>query len=129
MCENCGINHETSELEDQAALSGFLDRLVFNELGSNSDPEPITSYMEERKLTPELELTGELYGKPWAVRVAQIPLDQIKEEDREHGSQWWAMDGYYDGELVRSTKGAPPEPVSAAEAAEIFAEYHFDYGM
>jgi hypothetical protein len=148
MCENCGINHETNELEDQDILNNFLARLVEEDNNTDSvgdldgdlfamlasllgnepeEQEPMSSYMEERGLTPEFTLAGELYGKTWEVKVAEIPLDQIKEEDRVHGSQWWVLDGYYDGELVRSTEGAPPEPVTAEEAAKTYAEYHFDF--
>jgi len=149
MCENCGINHETNQVEDQDTLNDFLDRLVnsdntisdddttgdggdlfallANIFGAVEEPEPISSYMEERGLKPEFTLAGSLYGKTWEVKVAQIPLDQIEEEHREHGSQWWALDGYYDGELVRSSEGAPPEPVTAEEAAKTFAEFHFDF--
>lgn len=133
MCENCGISHDTNELEDQDALDSFLDRLIDESdllsILANlfGEPEPVASFMEERGLTPEYELTGELYGKPWAVKVAQIPLSEISEEFQDKGSQWWALDGYYDGELVRSTEGTPPEPVTAEEAAKIYAEYHFDY--
>lgn len=144
MCESCGINHDTNELEDQDALSAFIGRLtgevesddnpdaLFTLLaslfgGEEEDPEPVGSFMEERGLTPEFELSGEFMGKPWTVKVAQIPLDEIEEEHKIHGSQWWAMDGYYDGELVRSSEGAPPEPVTAKEAAEVYAEFHFDY--
>lgn len=141
MCENCGINHDTNELEDQDALNGFLSRLIGDgESDDNStddlftllaslfgEPEPVVSFMEERGLTPEFELSGESMGKPWTVKVAQIPLDQIEEQYRDKGSQWWALDGYYDGELVRSSEGAPPEQVTAKQAAEVYAEFHFDY--
>lgn len=144
MCENCGINHDTNELEDQDALNAFLGRLtsevedesgtedLFSLLaslfGGSDEPEPgTTSFMEDRGLTPEFELSGEFMGKPWTVKVAEIPLSDIDEEFKDKGSQWWAMDGYWDGELVRSSEGAPPEPVTAKQAAEVYAEFHFDY--
>lgn len=128
MCENCGINHDTSELEDQDALNAFLVRLasLFGDQ-LEEDPEPVGSFMEERGLTPEFELSGELMGKPWTVKVAEIPLDQLDEELKDKGSQWWVLDGYWDGELVCSSEGAPPEPVTAKQAAEVYAEFHFDY--
>lgn len=145
MCENCGINHDTNELEDQDALNAFLGRLVSGDEGDDSSTddlfsmlaelfggeeevqEPLVSYMDERGLTPEFELNGEFMGKPWAVKVAQIPIEDIEEEHRDKGSQWWTLDGYWDGKLVRSSEGAPPEPVTAKQAAEVYAEFHFDY--
>lgn len=123
MCENCGINYDTNELEDQDALVRLLTTLT----ALFGESEPVVSFMEERGLTPEFELTGEIMGTPWTVKVAQIPLDQVEEQYQDKGSQWWAMDGYWDGELVRSTEGTPPGPVTAEEAAKIYAEYHFDY--
>lgn len=144
MSENCGINHDTNELEDQDALSAFIGRLSESAPTGNPDEdlftllaalfggeeevqEPLVSYMDERGLTPEFELSGELMGKPWTVKVAEIPLSEIDEEFGDKGSQWWALDGYWDGELVSSSEGAPPEPVTAKQAAEEYAEYHFDY--
>lgn len=142
MCENCGINHDTNELEDQDALNAFVDRLIGAEEEVNDlyammeslfgaevpEVEALSvSCIQERGLTPEFELTGEAFGKPWTVKVAEIPLDQIEEEERVHGKQWWALDGYWNGKLVRSTEGAPPEPVTAKEAAQAYAEYHFEY--
>lgn len=119
MCENCGINHDANDLFSMlASLFGGEEEEV---------QEPLVSYMDERGLTPEFELSGEFMGKPWTVKVAEIPLDDVEEEYKSHGSQWWVLDGYYDGELVRSSEGAPPEPVTAKEAAEVFAEFHFDY--
>lgn len=118
MCENCGINHDTDDL---------FSMLATEQAGEEAAQEPPVSFMDERGLTPEFELSGELYGKPWTVKVAEIPLSEIEEEHKSHGSQWWALDGYYDGELVRSSEGTPPEPVTAKQAAEVFAEYHFDY--
>lgn len=120
MCSNCGINHDTNELEDQEAFDAFLDRLL---LGSG----PVESFIEERGLTPEFEMSGELNGKTWTVKVAEIPLENVEDEYRDRGDQWWALDGYYDNELVVSSEGAPPEPVTAEEAAQVYAAYHFDF--
>lgn len=119
MCEHCGINHETNELEDQDAFDAFLDELL--------NPPAPTDYLQERGLTSEYDLTGthELIGD-WKVSVALVPKDQVEEEYRHH-EQWWVLQGYVGDKLEVSTEGAPPEPVTAKLAAEIYAEYHFGY--
>jgi hypothetical protein len=145
MCNNCGINHATGELENEDSLSDFLTRLVASGGSDNTaedtsveeiaallasifgEPEAPVDYIAQHGLTEDFELNGTLNGKLWRVAVAEIPLDKIDEVDRQHGSQWWALTGYYDGEPVVSTEGAPPEPVTAKQAAEAYAEYHFDY--
>lgn len=140
MCENCGINHDTNELEDQGALNGFLSRLIdgvglddsstddlFNMIASLFDePEPMEDLFAKHSLTSEYDLFGsnELVND-WKVSVVKVPAD-TPEDSELHGFDW-VLQGYHEGNLVASTAGTPPEPVTAREAAQVFAEYHFGY--
>lgn len=62
MCSNCGINHETNELEDQDAFNAFLDRLF-----GDIEPEAPTNFMEEYRTEPDVTLSGD----SWKIEVAK----------------------------------------------------------
>lgn len=117
MCQNCGVNHDTLEIEDEGVMIDFMNLLF----GTPVD------HIAERGLKSDYDLFGSNEkAQNWKVSVALVPKDQV-EEEHSHHEQWWALSGYVDGKLVVSTEGAPPEPVTAEEAAKIYAEYHFAY--
>lgn len=123
MCEEC-----VNDLVYAGAETG-TDDLMSLLASLFGEPEAAVDYLAERGLTSEFDLNGEFDNKPWTVSVAQIPVDAEGEISPFDHTQRWVMQAYYDGELVRSTEGAPPEPVTAQKAAEVYAEFHFDYGV
>lgn len=122
MCEECDKVLGSIDEEGKFDLQAFTDLLF-------GVPEA-TDFLAERGLESEFTLTGSFddgTGDTWEVRVAQIPAEDVEETNPFGHNQWWVLQAYVNGKLERSTEAAPPEPQTAEQAAEVYAEWHFDY--
>lgn len=121
MCEEC-----RKDLVEDGVPQDQIDEVMALLASVFGEPEPPVDYFTKHGLTGEYDLFGsnELVND-WKVSVSKIPAD-IGEDNELNGFDW-VMQGYHEGNLVVSNAGTPPEPVTAREAAQAFAEYHFGY--
>ena len=118
MCTNCGINHETSELEDQDAFDAFLNRAF-------SVPE-VRDYMAEYRTEPDVTLTGPFNGGEWRVEVAKLGGTSDVDKLYEVG-EVWIVNVYTEDQLDQSAAIEASKPISTRQVAEEFAEFRFGY--
>lgn len=94
MCQNCGVNHETMQLEDVDSTMDFLSRLF----GGAVD------YFAKTGTAPELEESGEHKGEEWTIKIAVVGGGEVGKSYPE-GTDW-IIQLYIDGELAESQCGA-----------------------
>ena len=111
MCSNCGINHDTNELENQEAFDAFLSRL-FDGFG----PVEPTDYFAEYRTESEYDVTGTDEVGDWKISVAKVGGGTVGKE-YPTGEQW-LFHAYRNGELTDSMLGTAPEPMTHVKAAE-----------
>lgn len=119
MCENCGINHETSELEDKDAFDAFVGRLA----GMIS----VTDRMAEYRTEPDVTLTGDPeFGENWKLAVAKLGGTSDVNKVYEVG-EMWIVNTYRGDVLTESIVVESIEPQSTQKVAEAFATHRYDY--
>lgn len=116
MCENCGINHETNELENQDALNAFLDQLF----GAAS--ADVTNYMDEYRTEPDVTVTGEY----WKIDVAKSGGTSDVNKAYEPGEEW-IINVYEDDVLTDSMVVDAVSPKTTQQVANEFAGHLFGY--
>ena len=117
MCENCGINHETNELEDQDAFDAFLERLF-----GDVPEEPQQDFMEEYRTEPDVTLSGE----DWKIAVAKMGGTSDLNKVYESGEEW-IINVYEDDVLTDSMVVDAVTEKSTQQVVNEFAAHMFGY--
>lgn len=117
MCSNCGINHDTNELEDQDAFNAFLDRLF-----GDIEPEAPTNFMEEYRTEPDVTVSED----DWKVAVAKNGGTSDVNREYEPGEEW-IINVYEDDVLTDSMVVDAVLPKSTQQVANEFARDLFGY--
>lgn len=115
MCDNCGINHETNELENQDAFDAFLDRLF-------GDMPEVTNYMDEYRTTPDVTVSGDF----WKIDVAKNGGTSDVTKVYESGEEW-IINVYEDDVLTDSMVVDAVSPKTTQQVANEFAGHLFGY--
>lgn len=119
MCENCGINHDTSELENEDAFNAFLDRLF----GGIEAPE-ITNYMDEYRTSPDVTVSGDFWKIDVAKNGGTSDLDKAYEPGEE-----WIINVYEDDVLTDSMVMDAVSAKTTQQVANEFATHLFGHGL
>lgn len=117
MCENCGINHDTNELEDQDAFNAFFDRLF---VGIEA-PE-ITNYMDEYRTSPDVIVSGDFWKIDVAKKGGTSDVDKLYEPGEE-----WIINVYEDDVLTDSMAVDAVDAKTTQQVADEFAAHMFGY--
>lgn len=117
MCSNCGINHDTNELEDDAAFNAFLDRLF----GGIEAPE-ITNYMDEYRTGPDVTVSGDF----WKIDVAKMGGTSDVNQEYKPGEEW-IINVYEDNVLTDSMVVDAVSAKTTQQVANEFAGHLFGY--
>lgn len=117
MCENCGINHDTNELEDQDTFNAFLEGL-FGDIPA----EEMTDYMVEYRTEPDVTLTGDY----WKVAVAKQGGTSDVNQAYEPGESW-IINVYEDDTLTDSMVVDAVTSKTTQQVVNEFAAHMFGY--
>lgn len=117
MCENCGINHDTNELENEDAFNAFLDRLF----GGIEAPE-VTNYMDEYRTLPNVTVSGD----SWKIEVAKNGGTSDVNKPYEPGQEW-IINVYVDDVLTDSMVVDAVSAKTTQQVASDFVGYLFRY--
>lgn len=117
MCEDCGINHETNELENQDALDAFLDRLF-----SDIEQPEIQDFMDEYRTAPDVTVAGD----DWSVAVAKNGGTSDVNKVYEPGEEW-IINVYEDNDLTDSMVVDAVSPKTTQQVANEVAAHMFGY--
>lgn len=116
MCEHCGINHETNELEDQDAFNAFLDQLF------GAEAPEVTNYMDEYRTEPDVTLSGD----SWKIEVAKNGGTSDVNKSYEPGEEW-IINVYEDDVLTDSMVVNAVFAKTTQQVANEFATHMFGY--
>lgn len=117
MCSNCGINHDTNELEDQDAFNAFLDRLL-----GDIEPKAPTNFMEEYRTSPDVTVSGDF----WKIDVAKKGGTTDVSKAYEPGEEW-IINVYEDDVLTDSMVVDAVSAKTTQQVANEFAGHLFGY--
>lgn len=116
MCVNCGINHETNEVEDQDALNAFLEELF------GAEAPEVTNYMDEYRTLPDVTVSGD----SWKIEVAKNGGTSDVNKPYEPGEEW-IINVYEDGVLTDSMVVDAVSVKTTQQVANEFAAHMFGY--
>lgn len=117
MCENCGINHESNEIEDQDAFNAFLESL-FGDFPTSD----VQDFMEEYRTEADVTVTGD----DWKIAVAKQGGTSDLNQAYEPG-ELWIINVYEDDQLTDSMVVDAVEVKTTQQVANEFAAHMFGY--
>lgn len=117
MCANCGINHDTNELEDQDAFDAFLGRLF-----GDIEPEVPTDFMEEYRTSPDVTVSGDFWKIDVAKKGGTTDVGKLYEPGEE-----WIINVYEDDVLTDSMVVDAVSAKTTQQVADEFVTHMFGY--
>lgn len=116
MCEHCGINHETNEVEDQDALNAFLEEIF------GAEAPEVTNYMDEYRTLPDVTVSGD----SWKIEVAKNGGTSDVNKPYEPGEEW-IINVYEDDVLTDSMVVDAVSVKTTQQVANELATHMFGY--